>query len=55
MSTHAMNDRQAIDQASAELTPIPLMQIITGFWAAKTLAAAVERFCQISRHLGLMG
>jgi hypothetical protein len=42
MSTHAMDDRQAIDHASAELTPIPLMQIITGVWAAKTLAAAVE-------------
>ena len=37
-----MDDRQAIDHASAELTPIPLMQIITGFWAAKTLAVAVE-------------
>jgi 3-hydroxy-5-methyl-1-naphthoate 3-O-methyltransferase len=42
MSTHAVDDRQAIDHASAEPTPIPLMQIITGFWAAKTLAAAVE-------------
>jgi hypothetical protein len=42
MATHARDDRQAIDQASTELTPIPLMQIITGFWAAKTLAAAVE-------------
>ena len=35
MSTHAMDDRQEIDHASAELTPIPLMQIITGFWAAR--------------------
>jgi 3-hydroxy-5-methyl-1-naphthoate 3-O-methyltransferase len=42
MSAHEKDDRQAIDQVSAELTPIPLMQIITGFWAAKTLAAAVE-------------
>lgn len=25
-----------------QLTPIPLMQITTGFWAAKTLASAVE-------------
>ncbi len=27
---------------SPQITPIPLMQIITGFWAAKTLASAVE-------------
>lgn len=29
-------------QTSPGLTPIPLMQIITGFWASKTLASAVE-------------
>ena len=28
--------------SSPQLTPIPLMQIATGFWAAKTLASAVE-------------
>ena len=28
--------------SGAELTPIPLMQIMTGFWASQTLAAAVE-------------
>ena len=27
---------------SKKLTPIPLMQIISGFWASKTLAAAVD-------------
>ncbi len=29
-------------QPSKELSPIPLMQITTGFWASKTLAAAIE-------------
>ncbi len=36
--------------ATRELTAIPLMQIISGFWASKTLAAAVELdlFTQLS-------
>ncbi len=36
--------------ATRELTPIPLMQIISGFWASKTLATAVELdlFTQLS-------
>ena len=36
--------------ATRELTVIPLMQIISGFWASKTLAAAVELdlFTQLS-------
>ena len=36
--------------ATRELTPIPLMQIISGFWASKTLATAVEPdlFTQLS-------
>lgn len=32
----------AMRQASDTLTPIPLMQLVTGFWASKTLAAAVD-------------
>ena len=38
--------------ASENLTAIPLMQIISGFWASKTLAAAVDLdlFSTISRR-----
>lgn len=36
-----MNDATGLGMAS-NVTPVPLMQLITGFWAAKTLAVAVE-------------
>ena len=31
-----------MSEPAASLSPIPLMQIATGFWASKTLAAANE-------------
>lgn len=31
-----------MSEPAARLSPIPLMQIATGFWASKTLAAATE-------------
>jgi len=31
-----------MSELAANLSPIPLMQIATGFWASKTLAAATE-------------
>ncbi|MFI9508573.1 methyltransferase [Nocardia sp. NPDC052566] len=32
----------AADKAAGNLTPIPLFELVTGGWAAKTLAAAIE-------------
>lgn len=40
--TDGFDNRGAPERAAAKPTPVPLMQIASGFWAAKTLAAAVE-------------
>ncbi|MGH7901487.1 MAG: methyltransferase family protein [Thermodesulfobacteriota bacterium] len=33
---------QSTESHPSKITPIPLMQIISGFWVSKTLAASVE-------------
>jgi 3-hydroxy-5-methyl-1-naphthoate 3-O-methyltransferase len=47
MSTHVVEGRV---QVQPEITPIPLMQLATAFWAFKTLATAVDMdlFTQLS-------
>src|SRR5829696_7269356 len=44
-----------MSEPAANLSPIPLMQIATGFWASKTLAAANELnlFTRLSGTAGM--